>query len=366
MPSFMKYVDEFRNPRLVEKISAKISSINPGDKINIMEVCGTHTQNFYRFGLDDLLPKNIRLISGPGCPVCVSPQRYIDSAIELAKNQNVIIVTFGDMLRIPGRVSSLEKEKTKFGNVQVAYSPLDALAIARKNPEKRIVFLAVGFETTAPAIALTILSAKKEKLKNIFFFSSLKLIPPAMRYLLSDKRLKVDGFLCPGHVSAIIGTKDYEFIPRKYKTPCCIAGFEPVDILEGICVILEQIIMNKPYVANQYTRIVTKAGNIRAKRIINRVFRISDSDWRGFGIIPDSGLELGEEFSAFDARRAFSISDKQVKTKAANRCRCVDVLKGIILPPACVLFAKVCNPDNPIGPCMVSGEGACNAYYRYR
>ena len=187
-----------------------------------------------------------------------------------------------------------------------------------------------------------------------------------MRYLLTDKRLKIDAFLCPGHVSAVIGTKDYEFIPKKYKTPCCVAGFEPVDILEGICIILKQIITGKPYVANQYTRIVTKAGNIRAKKIIKQVFKISDSDWRGFGIMPDSGLELGKDFAAFDAKRIFSIKDKPVKTKVFNKCRCADVLKGIISPKRCVLFAKICNPDNPIGPCMVSSEGACNAFYRYR
>lgn len=362
----MKYVDEFRNPKLVEKIAAKITEINPGDRINIMEVCGTHTQNFYRFGLNELLPGNIRLISGPGCPVCVSPQSYIDSAIELAKGKNIIIATFGDMLRIPGTNSSLEKERAKFGNVQVVYSPLDALAIAKNNPDKQVVFLAVGFETTAPTIALTILSAKKEKLKNLLFFSSLKLIPAAMRYLLADKRLKISAFLCPGHVSAIIGTQDYEFIPKKYKIPCCVAGFEPVDILEGICIILEQLIANKPYVANQYTRIVTKTGNTRAKKIIKRVFKVNDSDWRGFGIMPDSGLELGKAFAAFDAKRVFSLGVKPAKVKVSSRCRCADVLKGIISPSECVLFAKICNPDNPIGPCMVSSEGACNAYYRYR
>ncbi len=362
----MKYVDEFRNPKLVKKISAKIMGLNPGDKINIMEVCGTHTQNFCRFGLDKLLPKNIRLISGPGCPVCVSSQGYIDSAIELAKDKGVIIVTFGDMLRIPGTASSLEKEKTRFGNVRVVYSPLDSVVIAKTNPDKKVVFLAVGFETTAPTIALSILAAKKERLKNLSFLSALKLIPPAMKYLLADKRLKIDGFLCPGHVSAIIGTGDYEFIPQKYKTACCIAGFEPVDILEGICIILEQIVMNKPYVANQYTRIVTKPGNLRAKKILNQVFRRVDSDWRGFGVIPDSGLQLRDGFSRFDASRVFPIRGNKIKIKAIKQCRCGDVLKGLISPLDCPLFAKACQPDGPLGPCMVSSEGACNAYYRFR
>lgn len=362
----MKYIDEFRNPKLVEKISAKIMGLNPGDKINIMEVCGTHTQSFCRFGLDELLPKNIRLISGPGCPVCVSSQGYIDAAVELAKDKEVIIVTFGDMLRIPGISSSLEKERAKSGNVRVVYSPLDSIAIARANPDKKIVFLAVGFETTAPTIALSILAGQKEKLKNLTFFSALKLIPPAMKYLLADKRLKINGFLCPGHVSAIIGTKDYSFIPKKYKTACCIAGFEPVDILEGISIILEQIILNKPYVANQYTRVVTAEGNIQAKRIINRVFKRADADWRGFGIIPDSGLSLTKEFSSFNASRVFALSVDKVKSKPVKQCRCSDVLKGLILPSDCPLFAKACQPDNPVGPCMVTSEGSCNVYYKFR
>ena len=368
----MKYVDEFRNPKLVNKIAARISAINPGNNINIMEVCGTHTQNFFRFGLDKLLPGNIKLISGPGCPVCVSPQEYIDSAIELAKKKDVIIATFGDMLRIPGRSSSLEKEKARSANVRVVYSPLDAITLAAANLDKRVIFLAVGFETTAPTIALSILAAQNEKLKNLYFFSALKLIPPAMRHLLLDKRLKIDAFLCPGHVSAIIGTKDYEFIPQKYKKACCIAGFEPVDILEGIYMILEQIIANKPYVANQYTRIVTPAGNLKAGKIINRVFKVRNSAWRGFGVIAESGLGLKKEFSDFDAERLgnastfLAISKGKVEASPLTQCRCADILKGLFQPADCILFNKSCRPDNPIGPCMVTNEGACNTYYKFR
>ena len=362
----MKYVDEFRNAKLVHKLAAKINAINPGTNINIMEVCGTHTQNFCRFGLDKLLPENIRLISGPGCPVCVSPQGYIDAAIALAQNKDVLIITFGDMLRVPGSRSSLEKERAKSGNVRVVYSPLDALAIARNNPDKSVIFLAVGFETTAPTIALSILEAKKEKIKNISFFSSLKLIPAAMQYLLLDKRLKIDAFLCPGHVSAVMGIKDYAFIPKKYKIPCCVAGFEPVDILEGIYMILEQIATARPCVANQYTRVVTKSGNLKARKIIQQVFKTGDSEWRGLGIIPKSGLRLKNGFSGFDTSRIFSITDMQDKTKFVKQCRCSDVLKGVISPPGCLLFAKKCRPDNPLGPCMVSSEGSCNAYYKFR
>ena len=361
----MKYVDEFRSPKLVNIIAAKIRAINPGDKINIMEVCGTHTQNFYRFGLNELLPKNIRLISGPGCPVCVSPQGYIDSAINLAKNKDVIITTFGDMLRIPGSRSSLEKQKAETGNIRVVYSPLDAVTLAASNPDKKIIFLAVGFETTSPTIALSAIIAQNKKLKNIYFLSSLKLIPAAMRYLLLDKRLQLDAFLCPGHVSAIIGTRPYEFIPKEYKIACCVAGFEPVDILEGICIIIEQIIAKKPFVANQYARVVAKNGNPNARKIVDRVFKVGDSSWRGFGVIPDSGLELRKEFSDFNAEEVFPVSQK-VESKPDKFCRCADVLKGLISPSACRLFAKKCSPDNPVGPCMVSSEGACNAYYKFR
>lgn len=362
----MKYIDEFRNAKLVKKISQRIFAVTPNQNINIMEVCGTHTQNFYRFGLDKLLPKNIKFISGPGCPVCVSPQDYIDNAIKLAQSKDTIIVTFGDMLRIPGSSSSLEKEKAKSGNLRVAYSPLDALTIAKSNRHKRVIFLAVGFETTAPTIALSILAAKNENIKNLTFLSSLKLIPPALTYLLLDKRLKLDGFLLPGHVSAIIGTKGYEFIPKRYKISCCVAGFEPLDILEGICIIIEQIINNKSYVANQYARIVNKPGNLKAQSIIKEVFKVSDSGWRGFGIIPGSGLKVRKDFSQFDASRFLPAGKAANSLKFSERCKCADVLKGLILPLSCPLFAKRCNPDNPVGPCMVSSEGACNAYYKFR
>ncbi len=360
----MRYIDEFRNPKLIHKISARIERLNPGGEIKIMEVCGTHTQNFYRFGLDKLLPKNIKLISGPGCPVCVSSQEYIDAAIKLAGNKNVVIATFGDMLAVPGSRSSLEKEKAKLGNVRVVYSPLDALRLARANPDKKIVFLAVGFETTSPGIALSVLAVKKENLKNLSFLCALKLIPPALRYLLSDKRLRLDGFLCPGHVSAIIGTKDYAFIPKKYKIACCVTGFEPLDILEGIAIILGQIVKARPYVANQYKRIVPALGNPQARKIIARVFKVSDACWRGLGVIPKSGLELRSEFARLDSQKFFSIK-LSPKPGFKKGCCCGDVLKGLILPTQCPLFNRSCQPDNPLGPCMVSREGACNAYYKF-
>jgi hydrogenase expression/formation protein HypD len=362
----MRYIDEFRNKNLLKEVLNKTKEILPEDLVNIMEVCGTHTQSFCRFGLDKLLPSNLRLIAGPGCPVCVSSQGYIDSAIKLAGHKDVIILTFGDMLRIPGTHSTLEKQRARFGNVRVVYSALDSLNVARLNPDKQVVFLAVGFETTAPTIALSIISAGKQNLRNLFFFSSLKLIPPAMDYLVRDKRLNLSGFLCPGHVSAIIGTMPYEFIPKRYAIPCCITGFEPLDILEGIYLIVQQIVKKKPGVANQYVRVVTKKGNLKAQKIIKRVFKISDAYWRGLGRIPRSGLKINDEFSRFDIEKVFSVTDKEPRISDKHKiCRCADILKGLISPLDCPLFLRVCSPDNPVGPCMVSTEGACNAYYRY-
>jgi len=362
----MKYIDEFRNKNLVKGLSNKIRRIMPNQKINIMEVCGTHTQNFFRFGLDKIIPQNLRLISGPGCPVCVSTQDYIDTAINLSQRKDAIILTFGDMLRIPGTHSTLEKERARLGNIAVIYSPLDSLKIAKDNPNKKIVFLAVGFETTAPTIALTMISAKKEKLTNLFFLSSLKVIPPAMDYLLKDKKLNLSGFLCPGHVSAVIGVKSYEFIPKRYKIGCCVTGFEPADILEGIYILLRQIIENKPGVANQYRRVVNRQGNTKAIKIIDRVFKIRDDSWRGLGRIPNSGLGIRDKFACLNAHIQFKIPSKIGKhDSVVTPCRCGEVLKGLISPDECILFRKKCNPQHPIGPCMVSMEGACNAYYKY-
>jgi len=402
----MKYIDEFRNKNLIQKIAEEIKAIMPDENINIMEVCGTHTQSFFRFGLDKLLPGNLRLIAGPGCPVCVSSSGYIDCAIQFAQDKDTIMVTFGDMLRIPGSTSSLEETRARFGNVRVVYSALDSLHIAKLHPDKKVIFLAVGFETTAPTVAASILTAKKENLKNLFFFSSLKLIPPAMDFLVKDKRLNIQGFLCPGHVSAIIGTRPYEFIPRKYRAGCCIAGFEPLDILEGLYILIKQIRNKKPQVENQYIRVVARNGNPKAKKINAQVFKVSPASWRGLGEIPQSGLKMRDEYSLFDAEKVFCIkrttngstsspslelsraksmvrlrspstlSNVEVSRDHAmpagrqeprtTRCKCGDVLKGLISPIDCPLFSKVCRPDNPVGPCMVTNEGTCNAYYKYR
>jgi hydrogenase expression/formation protein HypD len=385
----MRYINEFRNKEIINRVSQKIFEIMPDYKISVMEVCGTHTQSFYRFGLERLLPENLKLIAGPGCPVCVSEQDYIDKATQLSKDTDVIILSFGDMLRVPGTYTNLEKQRAEGSDVRLVYSSWDVIKVAKNNPAKKVVFLAVGFETTAPTLALTILAAKKEKIKNLFLLSSLKLIPPAMKTLLFDEQIKIDGFLCPGHVSTIIGSQAYEFIPRQHKIGCCVAGFEPLDILEGIYFLIRQIVQNKPRVENQYVRVVKKQGNPTARAIIKKVFKIVDAAWRGLGQIPQSGLQLRDEFSSFDIERTMSLKIKYkifpatksfkvrsgipLKNKSLERkkirqrqCRCGDVLRGIIQPPECPLFRRTCSPNNPYGPCMISKEGACNAYYRYK
>lgn len=363
----MKYIDEFRDKELIGKVSRKIFEIMPKSKVSIMEVCGTHTQSFHRFGLERLIPEKLRLIAGPGCPVCVSNQDYIDKAIQLGKNVDIIIASFGDMLRVPGTATSLEKQRALGTEVRVVYSAWDSLEIARRHPKKKVIFLAVGFETTAPTLALTVQAAKRQKLGNLFFFSALKLIPPAMQALLSDRQLKIDGFLCPGHVSTIIGSQPYEFIARKYKIPCCVAGFEPLDIMEGIYMLLRSIVQNKSRVENQYARVVKRKGNPKAKAIIKEVFKVSDAAWRGIGEIPQSGLKLREKYSSFDVEKMMplNITHKTLNIKQ-QKCRCGEVLKGIIEPVQCPLFRKACTPESPFGPCMVSSEGTCNAYYRYK
>lgn len=363
----MRYIEEFRQKGLIQKLVQKINEIAPEDETSIMEVCGTHTQSFFRFGLGQLLPSNLKLISGPGCPVCVSAQDYIDRAIQLARDKDVIIITFGDMLRLPGSSSSLEREKAQGADVRVVYSALDSLTIARQNLKKKAVFLAVGFETTAPTVALSIISAQKQNLGNLSFFSSLKLMPPALAYLLKDKRLNLQGLLCPGHVSAIIGLTPYNFIPRKFKLPCCIAGFEPLDILEGIYFLLKQIVSGSPRVDNQYSRVVTKKGNLAARKAIERVFEVDDACWRGLGKIPGSGLKIKNRFLMFDAEEVFSLAKMQPAPGARQKlCRCPDILKGLISPRGCALFSRACTPDHPVGPCMVSSEGTCSTYYKYR
>lgn len=363
----MKYIDEFRNKKMTMRVAEAIKTIMPPRELKIMEVCGTHTQNFLRFGLDKLLPPELQLISGPGCPVCVSAAEYVDCAIAYSQDKDVVLLTFGDMLRVPGSTSSLEKEKAKGAHVKVVYSPWDSLRFAKDMPAKKIIFLAVGFETTAPTIALTLLQAKRANLKNLFFLNSLKRIPAAMAHLLKDKKVNLAGFLCPGHVSAIVGTNVYRFIPKRYAIPCAVAGFEPLDILGGIYLLIRQIVERQPGVANGYLRVVTAKGNLRAQRILAKVFRPAIAEWRGLGEIPQSGLAIKKTFDRFDVEKRFPLPRvKKVQGESKNNCRCAEVLKGLITPRQCPLFRKKCSPLRPFGPCMISQEGACNAYYKYR
>lgn len=334
-------------------------------KVKIMEICGTHTMAIGKSGLRKVLPKNLKLISGPGCPVCVTHDVEIDAFLNLAKERNVIIATFGDLLRVPGTNGSLTTARGEGAEVEVVYSSLDALKLARKYPKKEVVFLGVGFETTAPTIALSIIQAKKENLKNFSVFSIHKLVPPVLKTLLNDSSVDLDGFLCPGHVSTIIGCSPYEFVAKEHKKACVITGFEVYDILQGLIMLLTQIKENSPKVEIQYKRGVNPQGNLVARKVISEVFKISDAWWRGFGLIENSGLIINEEFKEYDAVQKFGINIKDYYTRPKKHCSCGDILKGIKTPKDCTLFRNGCTPINPVGPCMVSSEGACAAYYRY-
>ncbi len=356
----MRYLDEFRNKRLGQKLTQAIKKNRSSELYSLMEVCGTHTMNISKFGIRDMLPENIRLLSGPGCPVCVTPASFIDKAVYLSGIKDVIVITFGDMFRVPGSSSSLMKERAKGRTVKIVYSPMDALKTARLNPTKEAVFLGVGFETTAPLIATSIMKAKSEGIKNYSVLCGHKTMPRALRTLVDDRDLKIDGFILPAHVSTIIGSRPYEFLASVYKKRCVIAGFEPLDILQGILMLISQ---KSPRVEIQYDRVVKKSGNRIAQGVINRVFESCTSTWRGFGPIEDSGLRVSDEYSDFNAEPKFGLKVREVKED--KRCICGSILRGLKTPLDCTLFGKVCKPDKPIGPCMVSSEGTCSAYYKY-
>lgn len=358
----MKFVDEFRNEELAKSLVKKLQEYSTLD-INIMEVCGTHTMSIFRYGIRSILPKNINLISGPGCPVCVTPQSYIDVALELAARNDVIIATFGDMMRVPGKKSSLLKKKADGADVRIVYSPMDAIMVAKNNPDKKVIFLSVGFETTTPMTAITAIEAKKEGVNNLLFLTAHKIVPPAMEALVQDKELNLDGFLLPGHVSAIIGTKPYEFLSEKYSIPTVVAGFEPTDILQGITSLTNMIYKKEHEITNEYKRIVKAEGNTVAVKYLDEVFDVVDTRWRGIGVIPNSGYVFNEEFEEFDALKHFEIEYEEYD--GSSGCRCGEILKGKITPLECPLFKRVCTPENPVGSCMVSSEGTCAAFYRY-
>ncbi|MBU1261054.1 MAG: hydrogenase formation protein HypD [Planctomycetes bacterium] len=333
-----------------------------GRKINIMEVCGTHTVNVFRAGLRDAFPEGMRLLSGPGCPVCITDQGYIDAVLSLADRDDCIIATYGDMIRVPGRNGSLE-QRTNRGNIKIVLSAEDALKLAKQNPDKKIVFVAIGFETTAPATAVIANEAIEQGIKNLFIFSNHKLVIPAMKALLSEKNHKIDAFMCPGHVSVIIGSDAYKPIVEQFKRPCVVAGFEPMQIVEAISEICRQLADNTPAVDSVYPAAVTAAGNKTAQKIIEETFDAVDGCWRGLGNIDKSTLKLKGKFSELDAEKQLGV--KFIHEEDLTGCQCGQVLCGLMDPPDCGLFAKSCTPDTPVGPCMVSSEGACAAWFKY-
>lgn len=360
----MRYSDEFRDGDIVASIVRRIRDL-AGRPATIMEVCGTHTMSAGRFGLRSLLPPEVELISGPGCPVCVTSRYDIDQFLALAAEPGVIIATFGDMLRVPGSHASLERARANGADVRVVYSPLDAVEIAQGESEKHVVFFGVGFETTMPAVVLAITTAAECKTANFSVYCVHKTMPSALRALLSSGEVGVSGLLLPGHVTTIIGADAYNFIPHEFRVPCAVAGFEPVDMLLGIEAVLRQIAEDNPRVENVYKRAVEDRPNPRAAELLDEVFEPCDSEWRGLGVIPGGGVRIRPNYSRYDASVRFAAILTQVPPPPLTVCRCGDVLRGVMRPSECLMFGTTCAPSNPIGPCMVSSEGACAAAYRY-
>jgi hydrogenase expression/formation protein HypD len=358
----MKYVDEYRKKDLILSVAEKLRTVSKKE-IVLMEVCGGHTMAIHRFGLHSLLPPNIHLVSGPGCPVCVSSQHFIDLAMAFSRIKDVIITTYGDLIRVPGSSTSLEKERAAGRDIRIVYSVLETLEIARLNPAKKIIFLGIGFETTAPATAAAILKAKQEDISNFFVLSAHKIMPPVMKALV-EEGVKIDGFIAPGHVTAITGTSIYSELVSVYRLGVVVSGFEPVDIMLSVLMLATQIESGKPKVELQYHRVVNNEGNRIAQDVLNEVFEYRDDRWRGLGIIPLSGLMIADRFSSFDAEKQFSVEVPE--STEPKGCICGQILRGLKTPVDCTLFAKRCTPSDPVGACMVSGEGTCATYYKYR
>jgi len=361
----MKFQDEFRNKELVATMADNIRRMagRLTGPVNFMEVCGTHTMSIYQYGIRSLLPENVRLVSGPGCPVCVTPVGYLDKALACAADKDTIVATFGDMLRVPGSTTSLMEQRALGADVRIVYSSLDAVALAKENPAKQVVFLGVGFETTAPTIAASILEAARLGLGNYCVLASHKTMPVPMEILTSDPDLNLRGYLCPAHVSTVIGGKAYQPLADKYRIPCVVTGFEPADVMQGIEMLLAQTLAGESKVEIQYSRAVTWEGNPKAQAILERVFNPCDAEWRGLGVLPGSGLAIRPELASFDAEQVLDLPESSGKDNPA--CRCGEVLKGKETPFECPLFGTVCTPEAPVGACMVSSEGTCAAAYKY-
>jgi len=360
----MKFVDEYRDATLIQSLAVEIERLSQGGRFKFMEVCGGHTHTIYKHGIEDILPRNIELVHGPGCPVCVLPMGRVDDAIAIARTSGVLFTTFGDMMRVPGSQGSLLDARAECADVRFVYSPLDALKLARQHPDRQVVFFAIGFETTAPSTAVTLLRAQTEGIKNFSIFCNHVTIIPAIKAILDSPGLCLDGFIGPGHVSMIIGLRPYNFIARNHSKPIVISGFEPLDIVQSAYMLMKQINEGRAEVENQYARVVRPEGNVRALQAMARTMELRPFfEWRGMGFITHSALKLRPEFAEWDAEQRFSVPGLRVADPKA--CQCGEVLKGVIKPWQCKVFGTACTPETPIGTCMVSSEGACAAYYNY-
>jgi len=359
----MKYIDEYRDGEIARALSSEIAQICTRPWV-LMEICGGQTHTIMRYGIDELLPKGVELVHGPGCPVCVTPLETIDKAIELATHPDVTLVSYGDMLRVPGSRSDLFRAKANGADVRMVYSPAEAVNIAKRSPERKVVFLAIGFETTAPANATAAWMAKRQGLHNFSMLVSHVLVPPAIRSLLTFAENRVQGFIAPGHVCTVMGCEEYEVLAKDFSVPIVVGGFEPVDLLQAILMLIRQLEAGEARVENQYVRSVSYQGNVFAQQVMREVFEVADQKWRGIGSIPQSGLRLRAEYADYDANRVFDLHS--ITADEPAECISALILQGLKKPPDCVAFANRCTPQNPLGALMVSSEGACAAYYQYR
>ena len=359
----MKHLDEYRDAGLCRDLSKEIARVAGHHEMTLMEVCGTHTMAIFQYGIKSLLPAGVRLLSGPGCPVCVTPNAFLDRAIAYSRREDVIVATFGDMLRVPGSSSSLVSERGLGGDIRLVYSSADALDIARAHPDKKVGFLGIGFETTTPSVAAVLADAQRGGVDNFYVLAGGKILPPALKILVNDDQLELQGLICPGHVSAITGIEMYQFLARDHGIACVVSGFEPTDILQSILMLVSQIVEDRSQVENQYRRVVPDQGNPQARALVSEVFRPRTSTWRGLGDIPESGLTIVESYREHDAEANLSVVVEEAIEPAG--CICGLILRGRKTPLDCALFAGDCTPDHPVGACMVSSEGTCAAQYRY-